>query len=151
MDWDDEFDDNYDSDSLYDNTHATYQRDGSIPDGSAAGNGLDPTDIANPVSAYFLLSDDAQDEINGSSHKKMKCRSCGHRFLGETYDSCPACYSVNTEEILGIDDVEKLSDGFHMECLDCDHRFSGEIYDRCPECLSPDTHELNDETNDSYF
>jgi len=106
MDWDDEFDDNYDSDSAYDNTHSTFQRDEPTPDGSNARNGFDPRDIANPVSAYFFLSDDAQDEIDGSTRKRMKCRSCGKRFMGETYDSCPECFSINTEEILGIDDMD---------------------------------------------
>lgn len=48
-------------------------------------------DIANPVSAYFLLSDDAQDEIAGSHERKMKCLSCGYVFTGEMYDSCPDC------------------------------------------------------------
>ncbi|MBL7172500.1 MAG: hypothetical protein ISS68_06650 [Desulfobacteraceae bacterium] len=42
---------------------------------------------ANPVSAYFFLSDDAQDEISGGNKKNLKCRSCGHRFTGEIYDS----------------------------------------------------------------
>jgi hypothetical protein len=49
--------------------------------------------IANPVSAYFSLSDDAQDEISGSDRRKIKCRSYGHRFTGEIYDSCPECFS----------------------------------------------------------
>ncbi len=40
---------------------------------------------------------DAQDEIGGGKRKNMKCRSCGHRFAGEFYESCPECYSVNTE------------------------------------------------------
>jgi len=151
MAFDDEFDDDYDGAPAYDDTHSASHRVGSIPEGSDAGDGFDPMDIANPISAYFFLSDDAQDEINGSSQKKMKCCSCGHRFMGESYDSCPECYSVNTEEVVGIDEMDGSKDGFHMECMDCGHRFTGEIYDRCPECLSPDTHELSDETNDSYF
>jgi len=142
MDWNDEFDDNYDSNSAHDNTHSPYQRDESTRDGSDAGSVFDPRDIANPISAYFFLNDDAQDEINGSKQKKMKCRSCEHRFMGETYDSCPECHSVNTEEILGIDDVEGLNGGFDMKCRDCGHRFTGEIYDRCPECFSAITEEL---------
>jgi hypothetical protein len=72
-------------------------REESIPDKSAEG-GLDPMDIANPASAYFLLSDDAQEEIAGSEKKKMKCRVCGHRFMGEIYDRCPECFSSDTEE-----------------------------------------------------
>jgi len=150
MDWDDEYNEEYDDATAYDDTHSASHRDGSKLDESDE-KGLNPTDIANPVSAYFFLSDDAQDEIGGSTRKGMKCRSCGHKFMGETYDSCPECYSVNTEEVVGIDDVERLSDGFHMECMDCGHRFEGEIYDRCPECLSSDTTELSDETNDSYL
>ncbi len=76
MDWDDEYDNGY---SDMDNVS---QRNVSIPDKSAEG-GLDPIDIVNPVSAYFFLSDDAQDEINGSHKKKMKCLSCGLMFKGE--------------------------------------------------------------------
>ena len=91
-------------------------------------------DIANPVSAYFFLSDDAQDEISGTHKKKMKCHSCGHRFAGESYESCPECYSFNTEEVVaGIDSEEE-----NMKCLDCGHTFAGEMYDRCPECFSSD-------------
>jgi len=52
MDCDDEYDNGYD-----DIDYAS-QRDGSMPDKRAEG-GLDPMDIANPVSAYFFLSDDA--------------------------------------------------------------------------------------------
>jgi rubrerythrin len=55
-------------------------------------------DIVNPVSAYFFLSDDAQDEISGEKKENMKCQSCGHRFAGETYESCPECFSPDTEE-----------------------------------------------------
>jgi len=60
---------------------------------------LDPTDIANPVSAYFFLSDDAQDKISGSNKKRMKCLSCGHTFRGEIYDRCPECFGSYTEEV----------------------------------------------------
>jgi len=91
MDWDDEYDNGYND---MDNA---LQREESMPDKSAEG-GFDPMDIANPVSAYFLLSDDAQDEISGGKKKNMKCFSCGQRFAGESYDSCPGCYSVNTDE-----------------------------------------------------
>lgn len=88
MDWDNEFDEMI---------HGTY-RTGSILD-EGSGAGLDPMDISNPARAYFLLSDDAQDEISGRSKKRMKCRSCGHRFAGEIYDRCPECFSSDTEEI----------------------------------------------------
>ena len=100
MDWDDEYDNGYDDiDSMS-------QRNGSIPDKSAEG-GLDPMDIVNPVSAYFFLSDDAQDEISVSDRKKMKCLSCGHRFTGEIYDRCPECFSSDTEEL-----PEEKDDGY---------------------------------------
>lgn len=45
-------------------------------------------DIADPDRVYVFLSDDAQDDISGRDRKKMKCRSCGHRFRGEIYGSC---------------------------------------------------------------
>ena len=97
--------------------------------------------IANPVSAYFFLSDDAQDEITGEKRKNMKCGSCGHRFTGESYESCPKCYNINTDEVvLGIDGKEE-----NVKCLDCGHTFFGEIYESCPECFSPDTEELKNE------
>ena len=91
MDWDDEYDNGYnDMDSAS-------QREESMPDKSAEG-GFDPMNIVNPVSAYFFLSDDAQDEISGEKKKNMKCGSCGHRFTGESYDSCSECFSVNSEK-----------------------------------------------------
>jgi len=93
MDWDDEYDNGYD-----DMGHAS-QRDGSMPDKGSSEGGLDPMNIANPVSAYFFLSDDAQDEITGEKKKNMKCGSCGHRFVGEFYESCPECFSSDTEEV----------------------------------------------------
>jgi len=92
MDWDNEYDNGYDD------MDSTSQRDRSVPDKGFEG-GLDPMDIGNPVSAYFFLSDDAQDEIAGEKKKNMKCGSCGHTFIGETYDSCPECFSPDTEEI----------------------------------------------------
>ena len=45
-----------------------------MPDKSAEG-GLDPMDIANPVSIYFFLSGDAQYEIGGREKKNVKCLS----------------------------------------------------------------------------
>jgi hypothetical protein len=53
MDWDDEFDNGYDG-----MAHGAH-RAGTTPDEVSIG-GLDPMDISNPASAYFLLSDDAQ-------------------------------------------------------------------------------------------
>ena len=89
MDWDDEFKNGYED---MDNSF--------IQDKSGSQGGIDPLDIANPTSAYFFLSNDAQDEISGGKRKNMKCRSCGHKFAGEFYESCPECYSVNTEEMV---------------------------------------------------
>ena len=70
-----------------------------IQDKSGSEGGIDPLDISNPASAYFFLSDEAQNEISGGKRNNMKCRSCGHRFVGEFYESCPECYSINTETI----------------------------------------------------
>jgi hypothetical protein len=95
LDWEDEFDEMI---------HGT-DRAGPMPD-EGSGSGLDPMDISDPASAYFLLSDDAQDEATGTGKKRMKCRSCGHRFTGEIYDRCPKCDSLNTEEVLSFIDDE---------------------------------------------
>jgi len=100
MDWDDEFDNGYN-----DMNYASH-REGSMPD-KGADEGHDPIDISNPVSAYFFLSDDAQDEISGEKRKNMKCRSCGHRFAGKSYDSCPECHSANTDEV-----ADEKDDGY---------------------------------------
>lgn len=72
MDWDDEYDNGYND------TDFVSQRGRSLPDESGPEGGLDPMDISNPASAYFFLSDDAQDEISGSDKKRMKCLSCGY-------------------------------------------------------------------------
>lgn len=84
-------------DDEYDNMDYSSHGKESIPDKSTEG-GIDPMDIANPVSAYFFLSDDAQDEITGEKRKNMKSGPCGHRFAGESYESCPKCFSLDTEE-----------------------------------------------------
>ena len=101
MDWDDEYDNGYN-----DMDYASHHGDRSMPEKRTEG-GLDPMDIKNPVSAYFFLSDDAQDEISGSDKKKMKCLSCGHRFKGEIYDRCPECFSSDTEE-----ETDEKDDGY---------------------------------------
>ncbi|MCF8143715.1 MAG: hypothetical protein K9N21_07335 [Deltaproteobacteria bacterium] len=117
----------------------------AMPDEASLG-GLDPMDISDPASAYFLLSDDAQDEITGTDKKKMKCRSCGHRFTGEIYDRCPKCNRLDTEEVLSfIDDGDEGGEIANMKCLSCGHTFVGEIYDRCPKCFSSDTEQMPDE------
>ena len=61
---------------------------------------LDPLDISAPRSAYFFLSDDVQDDLDGRDKPLMRCISCGQRFKGVIYDSCPKCFSINTEEIV---------------------------------------------------
>ena len=141
MDWDDEYDNGYD-----DMGHGSH-RDNSMSDKGNPEGGLDFKDIANPVSAYLFLSDDVQDEISGGKKKNMKCGSCGHRFTGESYDSCPKCYSVNTDEVVAGIDVEEEN----MKCLDCGHTFVGETYESCPECYSFNTEESVDEKNDEYL
>ena len=141
MDWDDEYD-NGNNDMGH-----TSHRDNSMSDNGSSEGGFDPTDIANPVSAYFFLSGDAQDEITGEKKKNMKCGSCGHRFAGESYESCPKCYSVNTNEVVvSIDGKEA-----NIKCLDCGHTFVGEIYDRCPECFSSDIEDVADEKDHGYW
>ena len=121
-------------------------------DSAGSGSGLDPMDISDPASAYFLLSDDAQDEITGTDKKRMKCRSCGHRFTGDIYDRCPKCDSLNTEEVLSfIDDGDEAGDIPNMKCLSCGHTFLGDIYDRCPECFSSDTEQMPDGNDDGNW
>jgi len=101
-------------------------------------------DISDPASAYLFLSDNAQDEITGADEKKMKCLSCGRRFMGEIYDRCPKCASLDTEAVLSfIDGEDDAGEGPNMKSLSCGHTFVGEIYDRCPECFSSDTEQLN--------
>jgi predicted Zn-ribbon and HTH transcriptional regulator len=131
---------NYD-DELDEMMHGTDQA-GSMMDQAAEGH-LYPMGITDPTSAYFFLSDDAQDEIAGSDKKRMKCRSCGHRFTRETYDRCPKCDSLDTEEVLSfIDSADDAGEVPNMKCLDCGHTFVGDIYDRCPECFSSGTEKL---------
>lgn len=141
MDWDEEFDNGYDE------LNNSSQQQGIIQD-DGANEGFDPMDITNPASAYLFLSDDAQDEISGKDKKKMKCQSCGHRFKGEIYDSCPKCDSVFTDEVFSFIEDEETSENPNMKCLDCGHTFFGETYDSCPECFSPDTEEWEEEKDD---
>jgi rubrerythrin len=92
MDWDDEFDNGFDemsNSSEHQEIKKDHETDASF----------DPLDITNPTSAYLFLSDDAQDEISGLDNRKLKCQSCGHRFKGEIYDRCPACFNLETEEL----------------------------------------------------
>ena len=101
MDWDDEFENGYD------NMVVSSLGNSAIQDKNGSEEGIDTLDVANPASAYFFLSDDAQDEISGVEKKNMKCRSCGHRFVGETCDSCPECFSSDADEV-----VEETTDGY---------------------------------------
>ena len=97
MDWDDGYDNGHE-----DMDYVSH-REEPMPDKSTE-VGIDPMDIANPVSAYFFLSDNAQDEISGSDKKKMKCASCGHVFKDGIYDRCPECFSSDTEDVAGEKD-----------------------------------------------
>ncbi|MDZ7700404.1 MAG: hypothetical protein U5R49_26910 [Deltaproteobacteria bacterium] len=124
---------------------------GSMPH-EVSGSGLDQVGITDPVSAYLFLSDDAQDEITGSDQKRMKCLSCGHRFMGEVYDRCPKCDRFDTEEAISVlEDEENSSCQANMRCLDCGHTFVGEVYDPCPECLSADTEQMTEENDGGYW
>ena len=143
MDWDDEFDDGY-----HEIGNSSQRR--GLTDNQGSNGNFSPFDISNPASAYFFLSDDVQDEISGKDKKKMKCQTCGHRFKGEIYDSCPKCESVFTEEVLSFMVGEDASQSPNMKCLDCGHLFSGESYDSCPECFSTMTEETNQERDDEY-
>jgi len=70
MDWDDEYNEEYDDAMAYRDVDHASHRDSSMPDKGGSEGGFDPMDIDNPVNAYFFLSDDAQDEINGSDKKR---------------------------------------------------------------------------------
>jgi predicted Zn-ribbon and HTH transcriptional regulator len=121
--------------------------------GEGSGPGLNPRDIRDPASAYLLLSDDAQDEISSARTKRMKCRSCSHRFTDEIYDRCPKCDSLETEEVLSfIDDGDEDGDVPNMKCLDCcGDTFVGDNYGRCPECFSSDTEQITEEKDDGNW
>jgi len=79
MDYDDELDDD-------DYEEHVGSDDSFLQDGTK--NDIDPLDITDPKSAYFYLSDDVQDELEGTSKRKMECMSCGNKFLGYLSDSC---------------------------------------------------------------
>ena len=110
MSFDDEFDEPFDDGlkcgETYDRTH----QNNSCADEESSQKRLDPMDISDPVSAYFFLSDDVQDEIAGVDCKKMKCCLCGHRFWGDVYDNCPKCNSFKTEALFGDMDFFKAAD-----------------------------------------
>ena len=60
---------------------------------------FDPMNLDDPESAYFFLSDDAQDEIQNPQKQKLRCLLCGHEFLGQKSNHCPVCYSMEFSEI----------------------------------------------------
>ena len=107
MSWGDEFDEEYDDALEYEDSDYSSGESEDTTDKDEAGDGLNPMDITDPASALFFLSDDAQDELQGSEKTKMRCLTCGHKFLGEIYDDCPECFSPNTEEA-----VEETNDGY---------------------------------------
>jgi hypothetical protein len=106
MSWDDEFDEEYDDALEYEDSDYNPSESGDMTDEDEAGNGFDPADITDPASAFFLLSDDTQDEISNTDKTKMRCLACGHKFLGGIYDDCPECFSPVTEEENERDDSD---------------------------------------------
>jgi hypothetical protein len=99
VDFDDDYDDEYDDPLEYGESDYGSSDDRDSSEMDADDRDLDSMDITDPASAYFFLSDDAQDEIEGGGKVKMECLSCGHRFMGDLYDSCPECLSPDTDEI----------------------------------------------------
>lgn len=139
----DEFDDEYDEHFNDEGLGFDAPERQDIPGEGESGGDLDPLDITNPKTAYFFLSDDVQDELQGSEKRKMRCDTCGHIFVGEAYDNCPKCFSSYTEKISnGIDSQIDTDSKPKMKCLSCGHAFQGDITDICPECYSTNTEEL---------
>ena len=143
MNYDDEFDEEY-NDSLEDEvSDYDFSESHEILKEKDSERDFDPLDITNPVSAYFFLSDDVQDELQATGKQMMKCLSCGRKFRGEIYDSCPECFSPNTEEISSKFDYEtETGSKLWMKCLSCGHVFQGDITDDCPECYNSDTEQF---------
>jgi len=107
MDFDDEFDEEYDDAVEYEDLDHDSSESRDISEDNDSKSDFDPLDITNPFSAYFSLSDDVQDDLQGSDKRKMKCLSCGHRFRGDLCDNCPECFSYNTEEVMADFDDEQ--------------------------------------------
>jgi len=84
MDYDDDFDNQFDSDSV----RSSPDYDLSNDQGGSETN-LDPLNFRNPMNAYFILSDDAQDKLGSPQKRKLKCLLCGHEFLGQIGNYCP--------------------------------------------------------------
>ena len=147
MSWDDEFDEEYDDALKYEVSGSDIPESSDMPDKGEAGEEFDPMDITNPVSAFFFLSDDVQDEIQGSGKRKMKCLSCGHRFVGEIYDICPECYSSNTgESEYGNNELDGEA-RINLICMNRGYKFTGDIYDDCPECFSGNTEKIDEQVH----
>jgi hypothetical protein len=94
MGFDDDFFNDYDSDTVGSSSGFLSNDQGGVE------NILDPFNLHNPVNAYLFLSDDAQDELGNTNMRKMKCPSCGHKFLGQKSDYCPICYGAEFREII---------------------------------------------------
>ena len=94
MDYDDDFNNEYDSDP----GRSSPDYDLSNDQGGVERN-IDPLNFRNPVNAYFFLSDDVQDELGSSQKRNLKCLLCGHEFLGRIGDYCPECYATRVSEI----------------------------------------------------
>jgi Zn finger protein HypA/HybF involved in hydrogenase expression len=153
MNYNDEFDDDYDDDFNGDDLDFDSPGPRDLSGEGKSKRDLDLLDITNPMSAYFFLSDDAQDELKAGGRKVIKCLSCGHGFVGETYDNCPRCFSSNTGEISnGIDHEIEIESKAKMKCLTCGHIFQGDIFNDCPECYSADTEQfiLSIDDEDDY-
>lgn len=52
-------------------------------------------------------SDEAQDELSEGGREKTKYFSCTLRFIGEIYDDCRECFSLDTEEV-----ADEKDDGY---------------------------------------
>ena len=99
MSFDDEYDEEYDDEMSYDDSDYGSRKSGDIINDKMEGEIFHPLNISDPKSAYFFLSDDAQDEIDGKQKQKMKRISCGHKFQGSISDRCPECFSNVTQEV----------------------------------------------------
>lgn len=95
MDYDDDFFDQYDNDPV----RSSPDYDLSNDQGGTERN-FDRLDLDDPMNAYFLLSDDVQDEIQNPQNQKLRCQLCKHEFLGRKTDQCPICYGTQFSQII---------------------------------------------------
>ena len=98
MAYDDEIDEEYDDEIAREDNNGSFGAGDFEDVMQSAKKDLDPFNLSDPESAFLFLSDDAQDEIEGTGPKKMKCRSCGHVFRSELHDDCPRCFSSDVRE-----------------------------------------------------